>query len=75
MRIKKSFTIVKFISNYCHKITSKLFFGKEVEIVLNILNENIKKISDYFFLNIKILFKKLQKGEWNRIHIEFLVHS
>ena len=41
MRIK-SFTIVKFISNYCHKITSKLFFGKEVEIVLNILNENIK---------------------------------
>lgn len=44
MRIKKSFTIVKFISNYCHKITSKLFFGKEVEIVLNILNENIKRL-------------------------------
>ena len=74
MRIKKALLLLNLSLIIVIKLPPNYFFGKEVEIVLNILNENIKKISDYFFLNIKILFKSY-KREWNRIHIEFLVHS
>ncbi len=44
MRIKKALLLLNLSLIIVIKLPPNYFFGKEVEIVLNILNENIKRL-------------------------------